>query len=474
MKEATTPAIFSDFPGIVAPGANGEGSRVYLDGDRVVAAFVFTPDVHGKTARLAVTFIFSRMGEGGRFDSRAPVREDPKLARGRGRETENAAYFACSQPQWARFERALVYASARPVGGPHPPAELTETPLSFLLSHVFSAFEQDCAAAAGGEAAQPSLAVWSNFLRVIGDGGIPSRQLPQHAVLSRRGQRAVQRDLQRLGWVHVTKEERVNHLRLTDAGRQARETGARLVETVEKEWHTRFGATRLDALREALIALVSQFEIELPWCMTGYGPGDVSPTGGNHKAAETGPPRLPHHGEDWPVVLRQSKDIQALPLPALLSQALTMFTIDYEWAMRGYGAGLYLTTTLLRFINDDGMALKQARTMGDVTGNGKSGTERHFVTVVEPGSPRDGTRKVYLTPKGKRARDSFAHLVTAVERDWTDRYGDCAARLREALAALDADLPPNMPDYPNTTKWFWHSMLAGSAMERGIVDQLPT
>ena len=467
VKGRTVPDIFRDFPGIVAAstsGEAGEGSRVHTEDDRVVAAFVFTPDVYGRTARLVVTAIFSRLGKGDRLDSRAPVREDPKLAS--GHKVENAAYFGCSKRQWRVFERALAYASARPIGGPHPSTELTDAPLSFLLSHAFSAFERDYAAAIGGDAAQPSMALWSNFLRVIDDDGVPSRDLPSRAVLSRRGQRAVLRDLQRLGWVRVAKDRRTNHLHLTDAGGQARATGARVVAAVEKEWHARFATARLDALRESLIALVSQFEIELPWCMTGYGPGDVSATGGNFVAAQEGPPRLPHHGEDWPLVLRQSKDVDALPLPALLSQALTMFTIDYEWAMRGYGAGLYLTTTLLRFIDDDGMALEQARAMGDVTGNGKSGTERHFVTVVEPGSPRDGSRKVYLTPKGKRARDSFSYLVQAGERDWAERYGACAAQLREALAALDADFGPNLPDYPNTSKWFWHSMLAGSAVVR--------
>ena len=467
VKGRTVPDIFRDFPGIVAASASGEageGSHVHMKGDRVVAAFVFTPDVYGKTVRLVVTAIFSRMGAGDRLDSRAPVREDPKLAS--GHKVENAAYFACSKRQWRVFERALAYASARPIGGPHPSAELTETPLSFLLSHAFTAFERDYGVANGGDAAQPSMALWSNFLRVINDDGVPSRDLPNRAILSRRGQRAVLRDLQRLGWVRVVKEGRTSHLQLTDAGHQASATAARKLAAVEKEWHARFETPRLDALHESLIALVSQFEIELPWCMTGYGPGDVSATGGNYVAAQEGPPRLPHHGEDWPVVLRQSKDVDALPLSALLSQALTMFTIDYEWAMRGYGAGLYLTTTLLRFIDDGGMALEQARALGDVTGNGKSGTERHFVTVVEPGSPSDGSRKVYLTPKGKRARDSFSYLVQAVERDWAERYGACTAQLREALTAMDADFGPNLPDYPNTTKWFWHSMLAGSAAER--------
>ena len=222
-----------------------------------------------------------------------------------------------------------------------------------------------------------------------------------------------------------------------------------------------------DAVREALAALVAQFDIELPWCLTGYGPADASITGGNHIAAEPGPPRIPHHGQDWPVVLRKpNTDVSQQPLPALLSQALAGFTIDYEWEIFGYGAGLNATANLLQHVSDKGISLSDATARGEVSGNGKAGAERHLVAVVEPGKPRDMTRRVLLTPKGKRARDSYAYLVTQVERDWHERYGGCVQELRTALEAIDGELGEGLPNYPDTTKWFFHSMVAASPFRK--------
>ena len=465
MVERTTPAVFGSFAGIVTASPESSGSHVRQGDDRAVVVLVFTDDIDGRTAHWAVDVIFSRLGHGQRFDGRAPVYEDASLAG--DSETPNAHYYDCTKPQLARFCRALAYASAR-LGEP-PRAELTTTPLSFLLSHAFCAFDRDCRAAVIDAAEQPSLGIWSNVLRVVGETGLPTRELPQRAVLSKRGVRAVLRDLDRLQWVRTEKRGRTNHLYLTEPGRRAADAGARLVDDVERDWRQRFGDRRLRALRDALVALVTQFDIELPWCLTGYGPGDASITGGSYIAAQTGPPRTPHHGEDWPVVLRETDTAADLPVSALLSQALAMFTIDYEWDIQGYAAGLYWTTNLLRFIGDEGLPLRQAAALGDVTGNGKSGTERHFVTILEPGRPKDGKRKVYLTPKGKYSRDSFAYLVMAVERDWQTRYGACVARLRTALEALATDLDADragLPNYPNTTEWYWRSMLLGSAAHR--------
>ena len=157
-----------------------------------------------------------------------------------------------------------------------------------------------------------------------------------------------------------------------------------------------------------------------------------------------------------------------LPLPALLSQALAAFTIDYEWDILGYGAGLNATSNLLQFIGDDGMPLARAAALGEVRGNGKAGLERHLVAVVAAGKPRDGSRLVYLTPKGQRARDSHGFLLAAVERDWQVRYGRTGRTeaLREALEALDQDLSDDLPNYPSPTAWIWHSMNIASGVER--------
>ena len=73
---------------------------------------------------------------------------------------------------------------------------------------------------------------------------------------------------------------------------------------------------------------------------------------------------------------------------------------------------------------------------------------------------------MYLTPKGRRARDSHAYLLMAVEQDWQRRYGDCVVALREALESLEQDFGGDLPNYPSTTGWIWHSMNTASGVER--------
>ena len=453
------------FPGLVRAEGCSAGSHAHEESGRTLFAIAFESNAAGRTARLVVDFIMSRMGNGGRLDGRAPVCADATLACSCA--PPNALFYSCNVQQAATFARLLTYASPRPQGPARPATRLAATPLSVLLSHAFAAFEKECASAASGDLATPSLGIWSNVLRAIGDDGLPQRDLPRRTILSRRATRALSRDLERLGWLGVVRQQRGGYLRLTNAGRRARGAGAALVRNVERAWLDRFGARRMAALRDALAGLVNQLDVELPWCLTGYGLADASVTGGSHVAAKAGPPPIPAHGQDWPVVLReQGSDAGRLPLPALLAQTLTAYTIDYEWDIFGYGAGLYATSTLLRFIGDDGLPLGRAAALGDVRGNGKAGLERHLVVVVEPGKPRDMSRRVYLTPKGARARDSHDYLTTAVERDWRTRYGDCVAALRDAVEDLDRELGPDLPDYPRPTAWIWQSMVTASAVAR--------
>lgn len=453
-------AALAAFPGIVTRAQRKRGSHAQVEGDRAVVALAFDGDLHGTTARLTTAYIFSRMGHR-RLDGKAPVR--PSVAPADAGGPKDATYYVCSLGQLAIFVRALNYANATPPEQPRPQAPADAPPLSTLLGHALVAFERDYDAA---RAQAPSLGVWSNTLRVLDDEGVHPRTLSERSVLARRGVRAVVRDLERLDWVRLARSGGPRVL-LTEAGNRARDKCPPIVADVERAWRKRFGARRFDALHETLVALTRQFEIELPWHLTGYGPGDASPTGGDHIAAQTGPPRIPHHGEDWPVVLRPAgEDTAHLPLPALLSQALAMFTIDYEWDIAGYAAGLHFTANLLRHIPDEGLPLAQAAPLGDVSGSGKSGTERHLAVVVEPGRPRDGTRLVYLTPKGKAARDAYPARLATVEEDWQARFGACVARLRTALEALAPDFGDDLPDYPNTTAWYWHSMIAGSAAHR--------
>lgn len=448
------------FPGI-APATGGD-SQVRVQDDGIVLALCFDDDMEGKAALTVVDFIMSRMGEGRRLDGRAPVRPVPGSEHG-----ERARTYRCTPAQASTFERMVRYASPLPQGPARPRTTLAAAPLSVLLSHAFVAFERDYQATPSKQV-KPSLGIWANVLRAIPDDGLPRNALCKRTILSRRGAQAVLRDLERLGWLRIEASGRKSALWLTALGREARDAAPLLLQQLEASWRKRFGREVMQALRQALAAVVAGCDVELPWCLTGYGLADASVTGGGHVRAQPGPPRIPQHGADWPVVRREAGfDASELPLPALLSQALAAFAIDYEWDIFGYGAGLNATSNLLQHIPDEGTTLAQASALGEVRGNGKAGLERHLVVVVEAGKPRDMNRRVLLTPKGRRARDSHAYLVTQVERDWRERCGETSvAMLRDALEELDGQLGQNLPNYPSTTEWFWHSMNAGAAAMR--------
>jgi hypothetical protein len=447
-------SIYASFPGIVTPTNDVRGSHLHLpvegaDDEGVVAVMSFETSSEGRAAELVVDFIMTRVG----------AKKDTGLAC--SCPADGAVFYGCTEKQLELFARYLDYASHRPMGHARPKAALSPTPLSVLLSHAFTAFARDFrsrqeAHANAGEGINPHLGIWSNVLRFIGDEGLDQRQLRKLAILSRRALRVAVRNAQEQGWLTVENVPEVRGLkmlRLTAQGRQAREAGGSFIDEAEGGWRGCFGHDRVDALRASLAALAGQFEIELPCYLTGYGPADPHITGGTYVAEQLGPPRIPAHGQEWPVVLRDPKsDVSDLPLPALMSKVLAAFTIDYERERLGW---LATSSRFLQFVDDDGTTLGQVSSSG-VNGTGKSLLERHLVVVVEPGRPGDMNRRVHLTPKGRRGRDSYPYLVMEIERNWRSRYGaDHLVSLRTALESLDRDFDAGLPDYPDTTAWFF-------------------
>ena len=96
--------------------------------------------------------------------------------------------------------------------------------------------------------------------------------------------------------------------RLTSSGVHARAQGSAALEAAERAWRDRFGTTFVEDLRAALVGRVQRVDVELPHFPTGYGQGDSSMTGGAFVPGESGPPRIPPHGEEWPVVLREDRE----------------------------------------------------------------------------------------------------------------------------------------------------------------------
>ena len=303
----------------------------------------------------------------------------------------------------------------------------------------------------------PQLGTWANALRVVDAEGTDQRRLVRRGVISKRVAEVVVNRLERLGRVTVERQAiegkrgKTKLVRLTASGEAGTASAAALVDTVQADWRQRFGNDAIDRLRDALSTAVDQLPVELPHYPTGYGAADPSVTGGDFVPEDPGPPRIPAHGQDWPVVLRKpGGDTRHLPLPALLSQVLAAFAIDYERERFG---SLPAVSNFLRFVGDDGVTLDLARALGGVAGNGKTLHERHKDVVVEPGRPRDMSRRVFLTPKARRVRDAYPRLVMEIEDRWREQYAAAISPMRTALMAMNEQFDADLPDYPSTTAW---------------------
>ena len=425
-------AVFSAYPGIVA-----ERSRPRAEADGFVVTCVFGTAGLGRAAALAVEFVAGRVG--------ASVTADADTMRVR-----------CSATQFVRFQHYLTYASELQVGR-RPITKLSELPLATLLGRALGAFAGDYDSARGEDRSVPQLGVWANVLRAIDAEGTDQRQLGRRAVISKRVAEVVVSRLERRSRVSVEattvpgRRGKARIVHITPDGRAARNAAAGLVDTVQEDWRQRFGNDGIAGLREALSSVVDRLPVELPHYVTGYGAGDPSVTGGDYVLEDPGPPRIPAHGQDWPVVIREPDSAAGdLPLPALLSQVLAAFAIDYERERLGH---LQAVSNFLRFVGDDGVTLQRAQALGGVSGNGKTLHERHLDVVVEPGRARDKNRRVYLTPKSRRMRDAYPHLVAEVEQKWGEEYGDAVPAMRSALVAMNEQFDDDLPDYPDTNGW---------------------
>ena len=306
-----------------------------------------------------------------------------------------------------------------------------------LLSQALIAVTQEYERRGAGSAELPTLAVWSNVLRPVGDG-IEQRALPAAARLSKRAVRAAVTAAEKRGW--LVREGTT--VRLAPAGEAARRRWPALDADVDPI----FG----DDVKRALSRLVRQLHLEWPHYPTGYGPADHSITGGVY-APGGGQidSKVPTHGADWAPVLRDDVDgssVAGLPLSALLSQAFVAFAADFEELWIG---GLHLAATVLRLLGDEGVPVREIPMLSRLKGDGKSVLERHgYIDIVRhPDDPK--VRIAVPTTRGRNTRDQYEATVGRVEERWGPKYGaDVVAELRAALESLDVDrsLPHSVID----------------------------
>ena len=414
-------------------------SRVIRQNDHYELAFSFNESTFDKVDALVIDFIANRV--------------KAKQCEPSDKQSSSVCY-RCDESQAKQFGRHLTYASTISMAEPSHHKALQSPPLHALLTQTLLGFKAEYELKPGKQGL-PSLEVLSNILRVVPKEGINLKDLEVAAVLSTRVVRVVVRHCVEHGWLTLATlpgRKTPSIVKLTDLGQTVLSRGSRRLRRVQRTWLQRYDSTLLQ-LVTTLQTIARSFDLAYPHYISGYGVGDEALTGGNYLPAETGPPRVPARGVEWPVVTRsQSAASGSRSFPAQLCQILTQFALDYESANVGR---LGLTTVFFRHIPDEGISLAQARALQPVTGNGKSLHERHMNIVIEPGKPSDGSRRVWPTQKTRRARDVYASQLAVLERQWSTQYGiarmaNLKRNLRKIVESFET---ASLPDYPNTTAW---------------------
>jgi hypothetical protein len=240
------------------------------------------------------------------------------------------------------------------------------TPLDVLLSHAVLALTRQA------EALEPSLDVvrWADFLRVA--DGLTQKTMHLDARVSKRAITSHSKLSTRSGWLTI--DDGV--CRLTADGRAVRDSWGAAIASA---------GDGFEALRPVLTPVVAALDLELPHFIHPYGTPDPSITGGRP------------HGADWKPVRRDrdADTTSSLSMLALLSQALTAYSIAYEQHAGPMVWGVYLA--------------------------------RHPDAPL----PFAGTFTRHRF-NAKRLRDAYAPVTAAIEASWSD-----APALRRALESLD-------------------------------------
>ena len=271
-----------------------------------------------------------------------------------------------------------------------------------------------------------SLVMWSNCMRFVSDDGITAGELERLARTKTN-----LNGMERWGYVVVKPDPAGSRakpprsqwvIRPTAKGRQARETWRPLFGAIEQRWQERFGEDEIRHLREALCALVSQFEVELPDCLPilHYGLLNAPPGGGP------------------PTPAARQESVDTLTLAALLSRALLAFAIEFE---RENDLSLAICANVVRVLDENGVRVSDLPRLSGVSKEAISMAlgilQKKRAAAVKPDPAASRLKLACLTPQGRAAQDRYRQLVAIIEQRWQTRFGkDTVRGLRERLEPL--------------------------------------
>ncbi len=315
---------------------------------------------------------------------------------------------------------------------------MPDPPLSTPLSHLLVAFtieldnefERRMAEAAAKRPFRVSVVMWSNFLRVVGDGITVSSLaaatgLAERRVLSTLGGMERWRYIdvwparartaprkKRDGFGSARGLQRDWVVRPTEVGRAAQETWPPLFGEIERRWEERFGAGTVRELRRSLTSLVEQSDARLPEYLPIV-------SGSDGMAAAVAEP--------------EAHATMPVPLSALLAQVLLTYTLEFE---SDSAVSLPLDANILRVLETNAIDIRELPAAAAVS---KEAISMALGFLVKTGFAEvdDRARLVRLTHNGLEARQSAKALHLAVARSWKTRFGsDAVDRLRKAVAAV--------------------------------------
>ena len=142
-----------------------------------------------------------------------------------------------------------------------------QRPLSATLSQLLIAYTVDFDAALAeafrshAEGTPPSLAMWANVLRFVGERGVASQRLPMLSGIARPTIKTMLACLQRHGWIEIDSQGTVQ---LTERGAVAQRVYSEAHEAVLRRWRDVCGTETFEMLRNALEGVANRLGREFP------------------------------------------------------------------------------------------------------------------------------------------------------------------------------------------------------------------